>query len=141
MAKRRSGPSEGTGNFAQVLRDERIEIAKQCEARKCGESQVAADLEFGGWPDKPDQTSKEHVPDMLGLAFSGGGIRSACVGMGVLQRLAQAGILRQVHYISGISGGGYLLGWLTAWIQRSASLGLVEAQLAHNTSSGEPPSV
>jgi hypothetical protein len=42
-----------------------------------------------------------------GLAFSGGGIRSASFGLGILQSLAKAGWLREFDYLSTVSGGGY----------------------------------
>jgi hypothetical protein len=58
-------------------------------------------------------------PDRLGVCFSGGGIRSACVALGVSQSLARHGLFRKVQYLSAISGGGYMLGALTAWIKRS----------------------
>jgi hypothetical protein len=53
--------------------------------------------------------------DLVGLAFSGGGIRSAVFNLGVLQALEAAGLLRRVDYLSSVSGGGYIascLGWL-----------------------------
>ncbi|CAJ1394813.1 unnamed protein product [Effrenium voratum] len=43
----------------------------------------------------------------LALAFSGGGVRSAFVAAGVLWRLAEVGRLKDVDYISGVSGGTY----------------------------------
>ena len=52
------------------------------------------------------------------LCLSGGGIRSATFALGMLQGLARAGILTQFHYLSTVSGGGYIGGWLTAWIHR-----------------------
>ena len=52
------------------------------------------------------------------LCLSGGGIRSATFALGVLQGLARAGLLTQFHYLSTVSGGGYIGGWLTAWIHR-----------------------
>ena len=52
------------------------------------------------------------------LCFSGGGIRSASFGLGVLQGLARCEMLDKFHYLSTVSGGGYLGGWLTAWIHR-----------------------
>jgi hypothetical protein len=52
------------------------------------------------------------------LCFSGGGIRSATFGLGVLQGLARWRLLRHFDYLSTVSGGGYLGGWLTAWIHR-----------------------
>ncbi len=46
--------------------------------------------------------------DLLGLALSGGGIRSAALSLGVVQELAKRGVLRKVDYLSTVSGGGYL---------------------------------
>jgi Ca2+/Na+ antiporter len=43
----------------------------------------------------------------VGLALSGGGIRSACFSLGVLRWLEQSGKIREIDYISSVSGGGY----------------------------------
>ena len=53
--------------------------------------------------DYPDQ-----VHDVWGLAISGGGIRAATLGLGMLQKLVVEGILKQVDYLSTVSGGGYI---------------------------------
>ncbi len=63
----------------------------------------------------------------VGLAFSGGGIRSATFNLGVLQGLAELGLLPIVDYISTVSGGGYIGTWLTAWIRRKGLPSVVEA--------------
>jgi hypothetical protein len=68
--------------------------------------------------------------DLVGLAFSGGGIRSATFGLGVLQALAELRLLRIFDYFSTVSGGGYIGGWLAAWIHREGSLSNVEKQLS-----------
>ena len=47
---------------------------------------------------------------LTGLAISGGGIRSATFSLGVLQRLAEKGILGKFDYLSTVSGGGYIGG-------------------------------
>jgi hypothetical protein len=52
------------------------------------------------------------------LCLSGGGIRSATFGLGVLQGLARRSILKRFDYLSTVSGGGYIGSWLTAWIHR-----------------------
>lgn len=44
----------------------------------------------------------------LGLALSGGGIRSATFCFGVLRALARNGVLRRFDYLSTVSGGGYI---------------------------------
>jgi Patatin-like phospholipase len=55
---------------------------------------------------------------LLGLALSGGGIRSACFGLGVLQALDAGGVLERVDYLSTVSGGGYVGSALT-WFRRA----------------------
>ena len=76
-------------------------------------------------------------PDRIGVACSGGGIRSASVNLGVIQALAKQDILKQVHYICGVSGGGYILGWLTAWIARMG-FAHVQSELENNSATGTP---
>ncbi|HEU5190887.1 MAG TPA: patatin-like phospholipase family protein [Methylomirabilota bacterium] len=54
---------------------------------------------------------KAETPETLrpvGLALSGGGIRSATFNLGVLQSLARLGILLRMDYLSTVSGGGYI---------------------------------
>lgn len=56
--------------------------------------------------------------ELAALCLSGGGIRSATFNLGVLQGLADHRILNRFHYISTVSGGGYIGGWLSSWIRR-----------------------
>ena len=56
-------------------------------------------------------------PTRSALCLSGGGIRSAIFGLGILQGLAKHDLLRAFDYLSTVSGGGYVGGWLTAWIK------------------------
>jgi hypothetical protein len=60
----------------------------------------------------------ERTPTRSALCISGGGIRSATFGLGVLQGLARHHLLQQFDYLSTVSGGGYIGSWLTAWIRR-----------------------
>jgi hypothetical protein len=55
---------------------------------------------------------------LTGLCFSGGGIRSATFNLGVLQGLAQLGLLPFIDYLSSVSGGGYIHQFLAGWILR-----------------------
>ena len=45
---------------------------------------------------------------LVGLALSGGGIRSASFSLGVLQAMSAAGALADVDYLSTVSGGGLI---------------------------------
>ena len=64
------------------------------------------------------------------LCISGGGIRSATFGLGILQGLARCGLLDKFHYLSTVSGGGYIGSWLSAWVSR-VGLTSVTSQLAN----------
>jgi hypothetical protein len=57
------------------------------------------------------------------LCLSGGGVRSASFALGVLQGLARVGALGSFDYLSTVSGGGYIGGWLTAWRHRARGRG------------------
>jgi hypothetical protein len=88
---------------------------------------------------KSDKPLKQILHKMNGSAvcLSGGGIRSASFGLGVLEGLARftvgrlspaqglsrkddckSGLLHTLDYLSTVSGGGYIGSWLTAWISR-----------------------
>ena len=62
-----------------------------------------------------------HDADMndrwLGVALSGGGIRSASFALGVLQSLQNWELFRRVDYLSTVSGGGYIGTALTYFLQ------------------------
>ncbi|HET6841814.1 MAG TPA: patatin-like phospholipase family protein [Candidatus Angelobacter sp.] len=63
------------------------------------------------------------------LCISGGGIRSATFALGALQGLAELGILEHFDYLSTVSGGGYIGGWLTAWKERAGGINKVIPEL------------
>jgi len=76
---------------------------------------------------------------MMGLSFSGGGIRSATFNLGILQALAELKLLRSFDYLSTVSGGGYVHQWFAAWIKRR-SFEDVERQLVPLPEPGNPGS-
>ncbi len=53
---------------------------------------------------------------LTALCLSGGGIRSAAFCLGAVQALAKHQVLTQFHYLSTVSGGGYIGAWLTRCI-------------------------
>jgi predicted acylesterase/phospholipase RssA len=81
---------------------------------------------------------------LIGLAFSGGGIRSATFNLGVLQALAQAHLLRFFDYVSTVSGGGYIGSWLMAWMHHQRiGIRQIEERLARRpystANAADPP--
>ena len=70
----------------------------------------------------------------VGLAFSGGGIRSATFGLGVLEALKESKVLPQVDYLSTVSGGGYIGSWLTTNCLRNGGWGWTAKEELWDTS-------
>lgn len=99
---------DGTRSFDQVL-DAELEAIRLLRKRR-------------GRPDGPFRgrtaVERAHDANLVGLAFSGGGIRSATFNLGIIQGLARLGLLPRFDYLSVNSGGGYIGGWLGAWIRR-----------------------
>ncbi|MDE3745107.1 patatin-like phospholipase family protein [Methylobacterium radiotolerans] len=107
-------------------------------ARSAIEHEMRADLRWGitnrgGLPDavarQMDAAEREAIgrrrahyglasdkPHAVGLALSGGGVRSATFALGVLVALARRNVLPQVDYLSTVSGGGYVGSFLTAYL-------------------------
>jgi hypothetical protein len=59
-----------------------------------------------------------HLVQPRAICLSGGGIRSGTFGLGLLQGLARNQLLDKFHFLSTVSGGGYIGSWLSAWIHR-----------------------
>lgn len=70
--------------------------------------------------------------DLVGLALSGGGIRSATFALGILTRLRSFGLLKEVDYLSTVSGGGYIGGW-------AKKTGFFRSNIPQGGAAEEPP--
>ena len=107
-------------HFEEVLKVERKAINERRTENKPAASRIAATS-----PDRPardadataadadnpdyEKTRPRPVPcDATGLAFSGGGIRSAAVCLGALQALHRHRRIEWIDYLSTVSGGGYI---------------------------------
>jgi patatin-like phospholipase len=69
------------------------------------------------WMQRIRQEKKMH--NLIGLSFSGGGIRSATFNLGVLQGLQEFDLLRKIDFLSTVSGGGFIGSWLVANVCRT----------------------
>ncbi len=105
--------------FEKVLEEELQRIRA---SRKVRTGQMPGQEDADPQPSTTIQ-AKAFQEGLIGLAFSGGGIRSATFNLGILQGLAKFGILPAVDYLSTVSGGGYIGSWLHAWINREERVG------------------
>ena len=55
------------------------------------------------------------------------GVRSATFNLRILQGLARHGLLDKFDYLSTVSGGGFVGGWLSAWIRRAGMKNVINA--------------
>src|SRR4051812_20702539 len=94
-------------DFARVLEDEERQL-----------SEPDAPPPLTGPPEARLRAviSRRHEISRTALCLSGGGIRSASFAIGVMQGLASVGVLRDIDYLSTVSGGGYAGSWLSAWL-------------------------
>ena len=75
---------------------------------------------------KPIKGEPHQSNELVGLALSGGGIRSATFALGACQALARYRVLLKVDYLSTVSGGAYFgaaLSTLLHWRSRKPSAG------------------
>jgi hypothetical protein len=103
----------------EVERCERLDEPNLAEYRRLLEKCAAAETPL---------RNILHAANLSAICFSGGGIRSASFGLGVLTGLAEisvdgvaadnVGVMKEIDYVSTVSGGGYLGSWFTGWIHR-----------------------
>jgi patatin-like phospholipase len=109
-------------------REQRGAIALETEAK----------ADVGGQPVlRPPENA-----NVVGLAMSGGGVRSAAFCLGVLQALDRAEVLAGVDYMSTVSGGGYIGCSLTAGYESTGELyGKPEFPFSSRLMQDEPPAL
>jgi hypothetical protein len=125
--------------IARLEREERalpFSLVQHCEIDEIEQSRK---LRRGEEPPRYEPTLAAHRAYercFLGLALSGGGIRSATFALGVLQGLSNKGWLPHIDYLSTVSGGGYIGSWLIAWIKRRGSVRAVQESMRGYSSNG-----
>jgi hypothetical protein len=111
------------GNPDGVGTDRLVEFIKDVRFRDSGryDRERPVDPTQDRWPLRPDGPIEGGAPrdepaadGLVGLALSGGGIRSGATCLGAMQALDQCGVMRLVDYISSVSGGGYAAACLNA---------------------------
>lgn len=98
-----NGSQGASLSFERVLACERQFIGKRRSSAGFRDDSENADAESIATEVKNHKTE----PPTIGLALSGGGIRSASISLGLIQGLRKHGLFRYVDYLSVISGGSY----------------------------------
>lgn len=121
----------GAGSlFGEVLRDE-LDMLRP---------DTGEELDATLPPDRARLLGRAHDSLLVGLALSGGGVRSATFSLGALQALARRGLLRRIDYLSTVSGGGFAGGWLARCLHaHGGDIAAVERLLAPPAGGGEAP--
>jgi hypothetical protein len=94
--------------------------------------------EAGIEPD-PNARHRACTARLFGLCISGGGIRSATFGLGILQGLVEKSLLQRADFLSTVSGGGYIGAWLQGVLYRTGSFDALDPRRLDGRQ--EPPSV
>ncbi len=77
--------------------------------------------------------TKPHV----GVALSGGGVRSSTQSLGAFQALQENGLDKEVDYMSTVSGGGYFgTFWSRCWIEKDTNLSMGDRKIKYLRNSG-----
>lgn len=104
-------------SFDDVIQAELREIALRRAVQKTGRAN-SSEEQRGSTVSPTDQREDVGSPqDLVGVALSGGGLRSASISLGFLQALYDEGILKDVDYLSTVSGGGYAGALLTSTLE------------------------
>ncbi|MDN0075066.1 GMC oxidoreductase [Crenobacter sp. SG2303] len=123
---------------ADLLLADSNNYPRELEAKEVEAIRVRRARAIPDWHD-PEPDSRKLPGDTVGLALSGGGIRSATFCLGFIQALAKCDILRRVDIVSSVSGGGYAASFLGRLFTRLPDIvgdkaGRVEAILSNPAS-------
>lgn len=127
------GTKKHTQDFSDVFRYEQrlIREHRLCRVHSRSPPAVRKKKKAGepmGEAVASPEPQPDEIPDLRGLALSGGGIRSAAFCFGVLNALKDTKHLDRIDYLSTVSGGGYIasaLSWLNC-NRRTSRRGSVE---------------
>jgi len=95
------------------------------------------------WRSTSDDDVEQVIADerLAALCLSGGGIRSATFALGVLQALARFSLLGEFHYLSTVSGGGYIGSWLSTWRSVDTDENVFDGLNANQNRGAEPDEI
>jgi hypothetical protein len=115
----RREPSDSSGERPPAVDSTKAQSVQEPAVTKSPSTQLDTDPEAARLRELWKKVHDLADDGRTALCLSGGGVRSAAFNLGVLQGLARLKLLDRFHYLSTVSGGGYIGCWLTAWRHRS----------------------
>ncbi len=132
-AEKRPGKRKPPGlTFGEIFKEEQQEVQKRWDQAYGADRQGR---QLAG----VESPTPGH--GLVGLAFSGGGIRSATINLGIAQALHQRGVFDHVDYMSTVSGGGYLGSSISTLMRKKRFVSEVDGsvQEGQQMSKGDSP--
>ena len=111
-AHKSTGKSQPPGfTFAEVFEEELRQVPNRW-----------AQVYGSGYQGRKLGASTSPTPEhgLVGIGFSGGGIRSATINLGITQALHARGVFDHADYMSTVSGGGYLGSSISTLMRRKS---------------------
>ncbi|MEZ6138787.1 MAG: patatin-like phospholipase family protein [Pirellulaceae bacterium] len=110
------------GEYARILQRRKIAfgLSDQVDPLVDSKCATATDVKNDKVNSGGELPNAERPHEIVGMALSGGGLRSALFNDGFLQALSHNGLLRYVDYLCSVSGGGYIAGHLMTHSQSAS---------------------
>jgi hypothetical protein len=127
--ERDSQDHDKSGNLTELARFEQVELAERRAILRRRARATGASPPGHGSELKP-------VHNLVGIALSGGGIRSASFCLGALQALDVQKVIGRADYLSTVSGGGYIGASMIAAITAKAKASSSPSMKSSATNAG-----
>ena len=118
--------------FAQIFESEIRTINKRRAASAPVRQSIVLETDPEPRRNGEEALRPNEEAELVGLALSGGGVRSAAFALGVLQALEETDVLQRCDYLSTVSGGGYIGSSLSAALQSSKGKFPFKSKLAQD---------
>ncbi len=128
--KNKEKKGELEGKLHKLIRDykkERLQKRLNKDISKGEKEKINAKIEEMDESKKDElesldlNTERNVDKNLVGLCFSGGGIRSATLNLGLVQAIAKKGIFKVFDYLSTISGGSYFGACISSLLSHEGS--------------------
>lgn len=95
------------------------------------------EAEFAAITKKRVKNRQDIAKPKVGVALSGGGVRSSTQSLGAFQALQEQNLDKEIDYLSTVSGGGYFgTFWSRCWMENDTNLKMDDRKIKYLRNSG-----